>query len=268
VKINFFELFEDLFEGTLYFLYNILGSAVTLLRHPFEGPGQLYAARTAYKAAPKDGPRPGPQVGGLAFLFIYLFAALLAIDILPGGAIQLRSLLAIFGEPGEIGVGPAWPAVLGALAAAALVDASARLLILLIHLFSRDVPAAERDGLVNRFEYALFWPLFLIMALIGLLVVVGPGGAGTRMPAWWTALLFAGMAVIYFSYLPAALQIWPNLRHPASGKGSNRLLGFILAIGLVTAILISAVVCGLGVAEAVHRADAAAGSDGQPGRSR
>jgi hypothetical protein len=223
VKINLFELFEDLFEGTLYFFYNIVATAATVLRHPFEGPAQLVRARAAYKAVPKElseararaaqkeaaGPKPKPQVGGLTFLFVCMFAFLLMQTLLPGGAIPGHLLLTIFAQPGEIGIGPAWPIVIGALAAAALIDAVTRLLILLLDRLSVHGRSGRQDELVNRVEYALICPMLGFIALVGALVAAVPRGPGAALPGWWTGLLFAGLLANVVAGLPGVHQLWP-----------------------------------------------------------
>lgn len=258
MKINLFELFEDLFEGTLYFFYNIIGTAWTLLRHPWAGPAQRVQARAAWKAARKQpgedgatprpeeaaGPKPPPQVGGLTFVFVCVFFSLLGRDLLPGGDLLLAWLRTILGRPGEIDLGPVWPAVLGALAAAALIDAASRLAILLLKLSPDTAPAGEPDALVDRIEYALVWPLLLFILLTVAITLTAPPNPATGVvPGWWNGLLFGGLLVVFASAYPVICQVRPKREIKGLawlGEGVNIVFCNALVIGALSGAMIAA----------------------------
>jgi Flp pilus assembly pilin Flp len=243
MKIDLFDLVEGLFEGTLDFFYNVLGTAWTVVTSPFAGPEVLVTKRAAARAQPAEGAVAKRQIGGVTFLFFWFLVFILVTAYVPGGLVGPEAPFRMLRTPGEVDLAPVWPALVGALAAAAIVDVALRGFRLALLRGESDT---ARDETVNRAEYALILPLLALAILTWLLgqAVAWLGGA---FPTWLYVPMFIGVVVANFLFaIPAARQV-------CSGR-LNRLIANFALNGLIAAALIA----GLAVAASLHARAAAA----------
>lgn len=201
--MDLFELTERIFQGVVYFLYNLVFSIWTVFRHPVRGPAMLQAH---YES---DGKR---QMGGMTLLFLTQFILLLLILPFLTGSGTLGPLGAWL-VTSELRWGDFWPALLSSVVAAVLVDAGLRLLMRPFY----ETPSAERERAIGQIEYAMATATTLLSLGLWLVFAFGrPPDTPVAIAVTVLAVLAGTGAVV----LAAAFVMAAGIA--ASGK-SNRL---------------------------------------------
>ncbi len=159
LRIDLFDLVDGLFRGVVYFFYNIFETIVHLLRRPFRGPLRLFRRRR------QAGVR---QLAGPTFLFLSFFAFFsvhhVALDrheyddVDPEIGAQLAN--AVTRTP-SLDADWLWLVLATSLAATVVVDATLRLASSNPRFGGRD----RRLLVIEAVEYALFWPILLLLGL-------------------------------------------------------------------------------------------------------
>ena len=164
LRIDLFDLVDGLFRGVVYFFYNIFETVVHLVHRPFRGPLELYRRRRQPAIR---------QLAGPTFLFLCFFAfsavyhfqlERIAGGVDPHAAAQEIGTAdladAVVRTPG-VDSDWLWLVLVTSLAATVAVNAVLRLVF-----SSRRFGAPGRRGLaVEAVEYALFWPILLLLGL-------------------------------------------------------------------------------------------------------
>ena len=148
MRIDLFELIEGLFRGIVYFIYNVVETIATIVRHPIKGPVRLHRR---YR---REG---GRQVGGLTFLFL----SVLATYWVSIGTVILRSSRATSTElsarvsdvASRLDTNLLWPFTIAALVTTVVIDAVLRLVL----RWRFPGRPARRALILASTEYSLFW---------------------------------------------------------------------------------------------------------------
>lgn len=161
LRIDLFDLVDGLFRGVVYFFYNIFETIVHLVRRPFRGPLRLYRKRRQPDVR---------QLAGPTFLFLS-FAAFFAVyhimlarhenDEAEGEAAIGDQLTAAVTSTPSLDADWLWLVLATSLAATVVVDASLRLALSSPGFGTRARRALVQEGV----EYALFWPILLLLVL-------------------------------------------------------------------------------------------------------
>jgi len=161
LRIDLFDLVDGLFRGVVYFFYNIFETIVHLVRRPFRGPIRLYRKRRQPDVR---------QLAGPTFLFLS-FAAFFAVhhimlarheyDEAQGEAAIGDQLAAAVTSTPSLDADWLWLVLATSLAATVVVDASLRLALSSPGFGTRARRALVQEGV----EYALFWPILLLLVL-------------------------------------------------------------------------------------------------------
>jgi hypothetical protein len=164
LRLDLFDLVDGLFRGVVYFFYNIFETVVHLVRRPFRGPLKLYRRRRQPAIR---------QLAGPTFLFLCFFAFSAAYHFqlkrIAGGidphlaTQEIRAAdvaNAVVRTPG-VDADWLWLVLVTSLTATVAVDAVLRLVF-----SSRRFGTPSRRALaVEAVEYALFWPILLVLGL-------------------------------------------------------------------------------------------------------
>lgn len=197
MQIDLFELIDGFFRGILYFFYNLISTAFTLIRHPFRGPALLYRAHL----------QPGQkQMGGVTFLFVVLFVGY-TLRVARGQSGDLSLVTQMSGAlGGSFDPHWWWMMFVGSFASVIIIDALLRLYLLWRMPGPRQ--KRRRQAVLGRVEYALF-PAALIAppALFTVSTVWHLAGLGSPSLSFLLRSLLIGFGLIFLAVIPAAAQL-------------------------------------------------------------
>lgn len=201
--MDLFDLLEKFLRGIVYFIYNVVETTSTILRHPIKGPLGLHRLylRPDYR-----------QIGGLTFLFLGLFVlegALLSTSTPedPGGL--TKRLRALTADAPTFNLNSIWPTFLATVVSTVMIDA-------LLRLFLRArLPRrrAYRQLLLAASEYAMLWMIlaFLVATLVSWFAPYDDA------PWVLTVIYSLGAASVFAASYPAAVIL-----RTASPRSSSR----------------------------------------------
>ncbi|HYN45920.1 MAG TPA: hypothetical protein VES64_04435, partial [Allosphingosinicella sp.] len=140
---DLFELIDGLLRGIVFFFYNLLGSWLMVIRHPFRGPPLLYRAYNSQTQR---------QVSSFAFLFASFSAAVAAcLTFIEGNDELARQISAAMVQVTASDWW--WIVLLSSLCSSVVLDAGLRVMLQLIYWkrFNRS----KRPAVIAKMEYAL-----------------------------------------------------------------------------------------------------------------
>lgn len=232
LRIDLFDLVDGLFRGVVYFFYNIFETIVHLVRRPFRGPIRLYQRRR----------QPGiRQLAGPTFLFLCFFAFMSVQhnalerhqydDVEPEIGAELAS--AVTRTP-SLDADWLWLVLATSLAATVIVDATFRLALSNPRFGGRN----RRLLVIETVEYALFWPILLLLGMSIFPETLYP--LRFAMTGWPDATALPLIPFFLLALVPAALLLAAGLRLPHQRRRRS-VLRRLASLTAVTGIVSSAV---------------------------
>lgn len=181
--MDLFDLLEKVFRGIVYFIYNVVETTWTTVRHPIKGPLRLSLRHEDADAR---------QIGGLTYLFLIL-VLLQAYSL--SGDLSHKALADVVPSAPKLDTDAMWPEIVAALVATVTIDAILRLLL---RWRLPDRPRL-RHTLLSMSEFAMLW---MVVAFAFLAAAV-PNSSADEV---WLPFL-GGFGVIASSYVPATILL-------------------------------------------------------------
>jgi hypothetical protein len=223
MRIDLFEVVDGLIRGIVYFLYNVVETTATIVRHPIKGPIRLH--RSSLRQGRK-------QIGGLTFLFLTFMLLYSSLPSEKGFFRRLQNPSTdIFDELIHLpnfDVDRMWPAILGSLISTVVIDGTLRL-IMIWRLPNRP---AWRAMMLASAEYSYLW---MVAALaLGILVAGNSSGPSADVRILFMIPLFPLAA------LPAGAILHRATRRQGHSRSLPRLVAwiFVVIVPFVLAIVL------------------------------
>ena len=238
LRIDLFDLVDGLFRGVVYFFYNIFETIIHLVRRPFRGPLRLYRKRRQPDVR---------QLAGPTFLFLS-FAAFFAVyhamlarheygDAEGEAAIGDQLAAAVTSTP-SLDADWLWLVLATGLTATVVVDASLRLVLSSPGFGTRARRALVQEGV----EYALFWPILLLLVLSLRPATLFPLQDAMLAPREAVGLDFIPFFLL--ALMPAALLLAAGLRSARRRAPGARPLLRLASLAAMAAIMFAATLAG------------------------